>query len=241
MAVHSLKDLPADVPAELCLAAFPEREDPRDVFVTRDGERLESLAPGAVVGTSSPRRRALVRAARPDLTVEPLRGNVDTRLRKLQEKVCDAVVLAAAGLHRLGVAPPHAHPLPPETFVPAVGQGTLGVETRRADRRTRDVVATLDDLPTRACALAERAVLRRLGGSCASALAAHASVGGDGRALEVVALVASEDGREILRGRDTGTVDDPEAVGQRLGEWLLDQGAEAVAALDPGRWSATGG
>jgi hydroxymethylbilane synthase len=241
VAVHSLKDLPADVPADLCLAAFPRREDPRDVLVTRDGESLESLARGAVVGTSSPRRRALVRAARADLAVEPLRGNVDTRLRKLQEKACDALVLAAAGLHRLGVTPPHAQPLSPETFVPAVGQGTLGVETRRADQRTRALVAALDDPPTRARALAERAVLRRLGGSCASALAAHARVGDDGRALEVVALVASEDGREIVRGRDTGTVEDPEAVGRRLGEWLLDRGAETVAALDPGRWSASGG
>ena len=129
-AVHSLKDLPAESPAGLALGAFPEREDPRDVLVTRTGARFEDLPAGAVIGTSSPRRRALALALRPDLAVEPIRGNVDTRLRKLESGGWDAVLLAAAGLSRLGLAPAHAWPLDPEVWVPAVGQGILAVEVR---------------------------------------------------------------------------------------------------------------
>ncbi|MEK7701320.1 MAG: hydroxymethylbilane synthase, partial [candidate division NC10 bacterium] len=175
-AVHSLKDLPAEVPAGLALAAFPERGDPRDVLVTRTGARFEDLAPGAVIGTSSPRRRAIVLSLRPDLVVEPMRGNVDTRLRKLEGGAWDGVVLAAAGLQRLGLAPAHARPLDPEVFVPAVGQGILAVEVRAADRATRSLVERLDHPPTRACALAERAYLGRLGASCNTPMAAHASL-----------------------------------------------------------------
>lgn len=228
-AVHSLKDLPAELPAGLVLAAFAPRGAAGDVLVTRDGGGLDALPAGAVVGTSSPRRRALVLALRPDLKVAPIRGNVDTRLRKLDDGACDGVVLAAAGLARLGLTPAHARPLPPEVFVPAVGQGILAVEARAADRRVLAVLEAIDHAPTRVCALAERAYLARLGASCNSAMAAHATLAG-GR-LRLRALVASEDGQRVLRGEDEGTPAEAERIGRRLAEALLERGAAAVTAL----------
>src|SRR5216110_3034686 len=143
-AVHSLKDLPAELPAGLTLAAFAEREDPRDVLVSRSGASFEDLPVGAVVGTSSPRRRALALALRPDLVVEPIRGNVDTRLRRLERGALDGVLLAAAGLARLGLTAPHAQLLDPEVFVPAVGQGVLAIEARADDRRAGALLERLD-------------------------------------------------------------------------------------------------
>jgi hydroxymethylbilane synthase len=237
-AVHSLKDLPAELPGGLCLTVFPEREAAHDVLVTRDGGELENLPPAAVLGTSSPRRRALALAVRDDLVVEPLRGNVDTRLRKLAAGVCDAIILAAAGLRRLQLTPAHARPLALDVFVPAVGQGILAVEARADDRSTRDVLAALDHPATRGCALAERAFLKTLGGSCTTPLAAHARVVGPpetrAAALRVDAMVASEDGRQILRVSDTGTLAEPEALGRRVAEMLLARGAATVTALSPG-------
>ncbi len=228
-AVHSLKDLPAELPAGLALGAFLEREDPRDVLVTRTGARFEELPAGAVIGTSSPRRRALALALRPDLAVEPIRGNVDTRLRKLERGGWDAVILAAAGLSRLGLAPAHARPLDPEVWVPAVGQGILGIEVREPDSRMRALVDRLDHGATRVCALAERAYLGRLGASCNTPMAAHAVL--DGPRLRMIAFVASEDGRKVLRGGDSGAPDEAELIGLRLAESLLARGAAAVAAL----------
>ncbi len=149
-AVHSLKDLPAEIPAGLCLAAFPEREDPRDVLVTRERSRFEDLRAGARLGTGSPRRRALALALRPDLVVEPVRGNVDTRLNKLEREGWDGVLLAAAGLKRLGLAPSHVQTLDPEAFVPAVGQGVLAVEARTDDAPVRTLLEKLDHISTRA-------------------------------------------------------------------------------------------
>jgi hydroxymethylbilane synthase len=229
-AVHSLKDLPAQLPSGLVLAAFPEREDARDVLVTREPARFESLRPGARVGTGSPRRRALALSLRPDLVVEPVRGNVDTRLRKLASEGWDGVILAVSGLKRLGLAPGNAQPLDPETFVPAVGQGVLAVEIR-ADDHVRSRLAALDHAPTRACALAEREFLRRLGASCNSPMAAHAVL--EGGRLRMNGLVASDDGRKVLRASGLGTPDAPERLGRQLAESLLDQGAVSVAALRP--------
>ena len=206
LAVHSLKDLPAELPRGLVLGAFPEREDPRDVLVTPAGGALEELRAGAVVGTSSPRRRALALALRPDLVIEPIRGNVDTRLRKLAAGGWDGVILAAAGLQRLGLSPAHARPLPTDVFVPAVGQGILGVEVRGDDAETGRRVRALDHGPTRASALAERACLERLGASCTTPMAAHAWL--EGRVLHMAAVVASEDGRQVLRERGTGSPED---------------------------------
>ncbi|MGH7325245.1 MAG: hydroxymethylbilane synthase [Candidatus Rokuibacteriota bacterium] len=235
-AVHSLKDLPAEQPPGLELAAFPVREDPRDVLVTRGGGGLEDLPMSAVVATSSLRRRAFALALRPDLVVEPIRGNVDTRLSKLAAGVCDAVILAAAGLARLGLRPVEARPLAPDVFVPAVGQGILAVEVRRRDEATRQLVNALNHGDTRTCALAERAYLRRLGASCTTPMAAHAVVAG--ARLTMRAAVASEDGRRLLRAEMSGAPTDAERLGRELAESLLADGAASVTALDPGRWPA---
>lgn len=228
--VHSLKDLPAQLPAGLVLAAFPRREDPRDVLVTRGAPDLAGLPGGARVGTSSLRRRSLLRAARPDLVIVPVRGNVDTRLRKLDAGECDAVLLAAAGLARLGLAPPHAHPLGPEEFVPAVGQGILAVEAR-ADGPVLAALAALDDPDTRACAVAERAYLRWLGGSCNTPMAGHAMM--EYASLRMVGAVLGEDGSPCLRDGVTGAPEDAEEIGRWLAESLLAQGAARIAALNP--------
>jgi hydroxymethylbilane synthase len=231
LAVHSLKDLPAEQPAGLTLVAFPTREDPCDVLVARAPGGLQALPPGAVVGTSSPRRSALLRAERPDLVIEPLRGNVDTRLRKLETGDCDAIVLAAAGLRRLGLAPSHAEALAVDRFVPAVGQGILGLEGRVDDARVRTALAALDDAVTRACATAERAFLLRLGASCVTPVAAHARM--EAGTLEMTALVVSEDGQRILRQGGAARPADAASLGRRLADELLEKGAAAVAALAP--------
>jgi hydroxymethylbilane synthase len=232
-AVHSLKDLPAETPPGLALAAFPAREDARDVLVAREPCRLEDLRPGARIGTGSPRRRALALALRADLVVEPLRGNVDTRLQKLASEGLDGVLLAAAGLTRLGRAPAHVQPLDPDSFVPAIGQGVLAVESRADDGRVTSLLGRLDHAATRACALAERACLAGLGASCNSPVAAHATqTAGE---LRMTALVASEDGRKVLRARGTGAAERPEQLGRRLAASLLEQGASSIAPLQAGK------
>lgn len=240
VAVHSLKDLPAELPEGLCLGAYPERADPRDVLVSRAGGGLEALPTGARVGTGSPRRRAQLLALRPDLRVEPLRGNVDTRLARLERGEWDAVVVAAAGLARLAIAPAGAVALEADVLVPAVGQGILGVEVREGDAEVQALVALLDHGPTRACAAAERACLRHLGASCTTPLAAHAVVDGAGGAgrLVMTAVVASEDGVRLVRGQAAGPAADAAAVGRELAERLLADGAAEVTALRPGRWVA---
>jgi hydroxymethylbilane synthase len=233
VAVHSLKDLPAELPPNVCLAAFPPREDPRDVLITRRGGCLRELPPGAVVGTSSPRRRALLLAARPDVAVQSLRGNVDTRLRKLQSGLYDAIVLAAAGLRRLGLEPAHAEVLPLEEFIPAVGQGIVAVEARRADEGTLAALAPLDDAVTRACAEAERGFLGHLGASCNSPLAAHAIVVEGNAILRLSAVIASEDGRAVMRAHAEGSVERAGAVGRELAQTMLERGASQFAPLHP--------
>jgi hydroxymethylbilane synthase len=228
--VHSLKDMPALLPDGLSLVAFPPREDPRDVLLTRGGGGLDDLPRGARVATSSLRRRALLLARRPDLSVEPIRGNVDTRLRKLEEGLCDAMVMARAGLDRLGLKPDHAQLLSVEEFLPAVGQGMLGVEMRAGDRHLRQVYQALDDAAARAEAMAERAFLRRLGAGChtpVAGLARHA-----GATVEMDGLVSSLDGRTVIRGKTRGAEDRAEAVGERLADELLARGARRL--LDEG-------
>ena len=239
VAVHSLKDLPAEAPDGLELAAFPPREDPCDVLLTRVEATLDDLHAGAVIGTSSLRRRALILAARPDLAIVPLRGNVDTRLTKLAARECDGVVLAAAGLRRLALTPPHLCRLEVETFVPAVGQGVLALQVRNGDAAIRDLVAGLNDPSTETCARAERAYLRRLGASCHTPMAGHATLVGlaERPRLLMTAMVASEDGRQVLRAQAGGAPDDAEAIGRGLAEQLLELGAEALTALQPARWS----
>ena len=222
LAVHSLKDLPTELPQGLILAAVPEREDPRDAVV---GKRLADLAIGAKVGTSSLRRSAQLRKLRPDLAVESVRGNLDTRLRKLDEGQYDAILLAAAGLKRLGWGDRIAEILEPEQMCPAVGQGALAIETRTAGAG-RDACAALDHLATRAAVIAERGVLAALGGGCQVPIGAHA-IAADGR-VRVQAVVASPDGSELVRAESEGPAGEAEAVGRRLGAELLERGARRI-------------
>jgi hydroxymethylbilane synthase len=230
-AVHSLKDMPAALRPGLRLAAFPPREDPRDILLARSGSSLAALAPGAVVGTSSLRRRVLVLARRPDLRVEPIRGNVETRLDKLARGDYDALIVAAAGLGRLGLEPPQAIPLPVEEFLPAVGQGLLGVEAREGDGRTLDLLRALDDTPSRMQALAERAFLLGLGAGCHTPVAGHASL--EGEALTLHGLVASLDGRTVLRATVTGPGASAERLGSKLADELLARGARPLLEATP--------
>lgn len=226
LAVHSLKDLPTELPAGLCLAAFLPREVPHDVLVSKHGGGLANLPARALVGTSSLRRRVLLLLHRPDLRIEPIRGNLDTRLRKLREGPYDALVLAAAGLHRLGLAPEGAQVLPPEEFTPAVGQGIVVVEARAEDSRVLERVRGLDHTETRWQALAERAFLRRLGASCYTPVAAHArQVDG---ALFMVGFVASPDGQHAIRGEVRGMHEAAELLGQKLAEDLEARGATQI-------------
>jgi hydroxymethylbilane synthase len=222
LAVHSLKDLPTELPEGLVLAAVPEREDPHDAIV---GRPLAELPHGARVGTSSLRRAAQLRNLRPDLAIESVRGNLDTRLRKLDEGQYDAVVLAAAGLKRLGWAARIAEILPCEVMCPAVGQGALGIEARTAGAG-RDACAALDHPETHQAVTAERGLLASLGGGCQVPIGAHASVR-EGR-LKLVALVASPDGSEVVRGEAEGPAADAEALGRGLGAELLARGARRI-------------
>jgi hydroxymethylbilane synthase len=222
LAVHSLKDLPTELPAGLVLAAVPVREDARDAVV---GRRLDELADGAKVGTSSLRRAAQLRQLRPGLTIESVRGNLDTRLRKLDEGKYHAIVLAAAGLKRLGWGDRIAEILPPQTMCPAVGQGALAIETRETGVGFT-ACSALDDAATRAAVLAERAVLRALGGGCQVPIGAHATIQ-DG-CLRVRAIVASPDGSEVVRTEAEGPVGDAESLGRNAGADLLERGARAI-------------
>jgi hydroxymethylbilane synthase len=216
LAVHSLKDLPTELPAGLQITAIPEREDPRDAMV---GRCLAELRNGAKVGTSSLRRSAQLRRLRPDLQVESVRGNVDTRLRKLDEGQYESIVLAAAGLTRLGWSNRIAELLEPEVMCPAVGQGALAVETRIDE----NVCQALDHAATRAAVTAERAVLSALGGGCLTPIGAHARV--EGEQLRLMAIVLSADGAESVRDEAEGLGCDALRIGRELGERLLKQGA----------------
>ena len=219
LAVHSLKDLPTEIPAGLRITAIPEREDPRDAMV---GRRLADLPESAKVGTSSLRRSAQLRRLRPDLAVESVRGNVDTRLRKLDEGQYESIVLAAAGLTRLGWANRIAEVLPPEVMCPAVGQGALAIETRIGENACRP----LDHAGTRAAVTAERALLRSLGGGCLTPIGAHARV--EGQRLHLRAIVISTDGTQSVRDQAEGPVDEAERIGGQLGERMIEHGAESI-------------
>jgi hydroxymethylbilane synthase len=222
LAVHSLKDLPTELPEGLVLAAVPEREDPRDAVV---GKRLADLPAGARVGTSSLRRSAQLRKLRPDLTIESVRGNLDTRLRKLDEGQYDAILLAAAGLKRLGWGGRIAEILPAETMCSAVGQGALAIETR-ASGAGFDAVQAMDHADTHAAVLAERGVLSALGGGCQVPIGAHATV--EGGRLQLLGVVASPDGDEVIRGTASGAVSAAESLGRALGNELLERGARRI-------------
>jgi hydroxymethylbilane synthase len=224
--VHSLKDMPAELPSGLVLAAFPTREDPRDALLTRSDGGWSALATGASVGTSSLRRRAMVLARRPDLRTEPIRGNVETRIDKLSAGMYDGIILALAGLNRLGVSPPHLVPLEVDEFVPAVGQGVLAVEAREADREVLELLRRLDDTRSRSEAVAERAFLRRLGADCHTPMAGHART--DGSVLTLTGVVTSLDGATALRASASGPAPEAERLGRAVADELLAKGARAL-------------
>ena len=231
LAVHSLKDLPTRTEPGLAVAAVTRREDPRDVVVFRPDvtSSIDDLAPGATIGTSSLRRRAQLLARRPDLAVRDLRGNLDTRLARVAAGGYDAIILAAAGIRRLGRAADIGQWLEPPGWLPAVGQGALGIATREDDADTRALVRVLDHGPTREATTAERAFLAELEGGCQVPIGALAERTDDG-ALGVHGLVASLDGETLLRGDVQGAGADADALGRRLAEDLLGQGADRVLA-----------
>lgn len=231
LAVHSLKDLPTQLPEKLALAAITEREDARDALVLRTDSKLEKptlaqLPSQAIIGTSSPRRLAQLKHLRPDVSVKDLRGNVDTRLRKLDEGLYDAVILAAAGLRRLGWASRISAYLETREMLPAVGQGALGIETRADDVETRAVLQSLDHAETRAACVAERALLRGLGGGCQLPIAAHAFVHEEHLRLD--GLVASVGGEQLIRETIAGAVEEAAQLGQTLADSLLAKGAVSL-------------
>ena len=231
LAVHSLKDLPTQLPDRLAIAAITEREDTRDALVLREGLTIEkpsirNLPEGSVVGTSSMRRLSQLKFLRPDLVIKDLRGNVDTRLRKLDAGDYDAVILASAGLRRLGLAARISAPIEVEDMLPAVGQGALGIETRASDEETRKLLAPLNHSETRAACTAERALLRALGGGCQLPIAGYAVVNEERLKLE--GLVAEPSGETIIRDSIEGLVSEAEALGIELAKLLLQSGAESL-------------
>jgi hydroxymethylbilane synthase len=233
LAVHSLKDLPTELPAGFEIAAITERQDPRDAFCSRIYSSVENLPQGARVGTSSLRRQAQLKAIRSDLDIHPLRGNVDTRLRKLEEGEYDAIILAAAGLKRLGKMELVKKIMPAEIMCPAAGQGALGIEIREGDTVARQQLAFLDDTAARAATTCERALLNRLGGGCQVPIGAFAEVRQEKLHLE--AVVADPDGSKLLRESRDGRLDDPEALGNTVGEILLRRGGDEILDAVYGR------
>ena len=226
LAVHSMKDVPTALPEGLDILCVPPREDPRDALITRDGCRLDQLKPGARIGTSSLRRQAQLLHYRPDFTIEMLRGNLDTRLRKLREGQFDAIVLAAAGLRRLAWDAEITEYLPVHLSLPAIAQGALGIEARSDDTVVRELLGRFEHRPTRITVTAERALLHRLEGGCQVPIAAHAELDGD--RLTVDGLVASVDGRRVIRHQIQGPASEAQALGTKLAERLLADGGDVI-------------
>lgn len=229
LAVHSMKDLPIQQPDGLTVGAVPERADARDVLISREAKSLAQLPAGARVGTGSLRRSSQLAALRGDLSIVPIRGNVDTRLSKLDRGECDALALASAGLTRLGLASRVTQYFSIDEICPAVGQGALAIEIREGDAATAGAIAELDHPLSHQAVRAERALLRRLGGGCAVPIAGHATPQ-DGR-LHLVGVVASIDGRRVLRAAATAPAEDAERLGRTVAEDLLKQGAGEVLNL----------
>ena len=236
LAVHSLKDVPMDIPEGFDLVAVMEREDAHDAFVSNTYETLASLPGGAIVGTSSLRRQAAIKSRHPHLRIEPLRGNVGTRLRKLDEGHYDAIILAAAGLMRLGLDNRIRARLAIDDSLPAVGQGALGIEIADDRDDLRRALQPLQHANTSDCTRAEREFARRLSGSCHTPLAAHAHIIDD--EIRLLGFLGTPDGAQVLRGETSGARDDPEAVGAKLADEFMARGAAtiltAVASSVPG-------
>lgn len=226
IAVHSLKDVPMNLPAPFAMSIVGEREDPRDAFVSNQYSDLGALPTGAVVGTSSLRRECQLRTRFPGLIITALRGNLDTRLRKLDKGEYQAIILAAAGLHRLGLENRIRSLISLENSIPAVGQGALGIEYRADDSAMAQLLTPLTNPHTEACVWAERALSRRLAGSCDVPLGAHATA--NGNILTLSAFVGSSDGRTLIRASASGPMASPEALGETVAQQLLAQGAKAI-------------
>ena len=226
LAVHSAKDLPAAIPEELAFAAFPAREDPRDALISRNGIPWKEFPRGGKIGTSSPRRKAQLLHLRADLEIVPLRGNLDTRIKKLTTENLDGIILASAGLRRMGWESKVSDYFDPEGMVPAIGQGILAIETHEQNSRVRELVANLNHFPTAMEFEAERAFLKKLGGGCQIPIAGMARVRGD--QIRLIGLVASSEGNRIVRGEKVGTVGEAENLGRQLARELLAKGGAEI-------------
>jgi hydroxymethylbilane synthase len=228
LAVHSLKDLPTELPPGFEIAAITERQDPRDAFCSLNYPSFQELPQGARVGTSSLRRQAQLKAVRPDLDIHPLRGNVDTRLRKLEQGEYGAIILASAGLKRLGKTELVKQIIPAEIMCPAAGQGALGIEIRLGEAKTRDLLAFLNDANARAATTCERALLNSLGGGCQVPIGAFAEMR-DGK-LHLESIVAEPDGSKLLRDSRDGRIEDAAKLGAAAGATLLARGGDKILA-----------
>ncbi|MES9943957.1 MAG: hydroxymethylbilane synthase [Candidatus Thiodiazotropha sp.] len=226
IAVHSMKDVPVELPQGLHLPVIMQREDPRDAFVSRDFQNIDALPQGACVGTSSLRRQCQLAEKRPDLVIKSLRGNVNTRLRKLDEGEYDAIILAAAGLKRLGFEDRITALIGPEQSLPAIGQGAVGIECRVDDPRVNELIAPLHDPQTAICVGAERAMNQRLNGGCQVPIAGYAML--ESGNLWLRGLVGEPDGSRIIRGEVEGTTQEAQAMGEGLADRLLEWGADAI-------------
>ncbi len=226
LAVHSIKDVPTEFPKGLHLAAITRREDPRDVLISRDGTRLQHLRQGAKIGTSSLRRQAQLLHFRPDFEMVPLRGNLDTRLKKLEAMNLDGIVLALAGIRRMGFEKRITEILPIEISLPAIGQGALGIETRVGDSVTEPYLHSLNDPDSAVCVLGERAFLKKLEGGCQVPIAAYGRK--IGSTLQLDGMVGTVDGRTLIRHHMTGSVEEAESLGIELAEILLNMGAKKI-------------
>lgn len=228
IAVHSMKDMPAEIPDGLCIGAVPERENPYDVLISKTGQPLSGLQTGAHVGTSSLRRAAQILSARPDLVIKSLRGNLDTRLKKLETEDYDAIILAAAGVKRLGLENRITEYLDENIMLPAVGQGALCIETRQNDQNIDAIVSALEHPQTRSVVMGERAFLKRLEGGCQVPMAAHGRI--EGNRFTLCGLVATLDATTVIRETLSGDQDSAEAIGLKLAERLISRGAQEIIA-----------
>ena len=226
LAVHSVKDVPGELPEGLTLAVFPEREESGDAFISLRYKKIEKLPKGATVGTGSLRRSAQLLSIRPDLKIIPIRGNVDTRLKRVDSGELDAIVLAAAGLHRLGLEHRIRSVLTPNEIIPAVGQGALGIEIRKDDDPVLEIIKFLNHKPTDLTVKAERAFLRRLEGGCQVPIAGYAQL--DSGTILLKGMVAELNGSRIIKGETSGTMEDPDHIGIRLAERLLASGGSEI-------------
>ena len=226
LAVHSMKDVPMEIPAELVVSVITKRESPLDALISKNGERLVNLPQGATIGTSSLRRSSQLLKYRVDFKIHPLRGNVDTRLRKVKTGNYDAIILASAGLNRLGWTSHITEEISEEILLPAMGQGALGIETRLDDTKTYDFISALNHKQTNYAVTAERALVGRLDGGCQVPIGAYAKV--ENNLISLKGLVASLDGETIYTSENTGPVDDAINIGQELGSRLLKMGANEI-------------